>query len=109
AINSNDQIVDSSLACDNSIVRAALWDKGSIVDLNTVIPENLSLQLVAADNINDRGEIAGRGLPPGCDDLFACGHVFLLIPCDNATTCEGDTGGNTAATRSNAVVMTKRS
>src|SRR5262252_4972492 len=56
-------------------------ENGSIIDLNAGIPANSSLFLVEPDNINERGEIVGRGLPPGCDDVDACGHVFLLVPC----------------------------
>ena len=89
AINSNDQIVGESFNCDTNTLRAVLWDKRSIVDLNTLIPANSSLELFDATNINDRGEIAGRGLPAGCDDVHFCGHVFLLIPCDNDATCQG--------------------
>src|SRR5216117_549758 len=63
AISSHDQIVGASFACDGSVARAVLWDKESIVDLNTVIPENSSLQLVEARYVNNRGDIAGRGLP----------------------------------------------
>src|SRR5438477_460150 len=107
AISSHDQIVGASFVCDGSFARAVTWDKGSIVDLNSVIPENSNLQLVEARYINNQGEIAGRGLPHGCHDLDGCGHDFLLIPCDNTTTCESDTGATTAETRNNAVVMTK--
>jgi probable HAF family extracellular repeat protein len=89
AINSNDQIVGASFNCDTNTLRAVLWDKRSIVDLNTLIPANSSLELFDASQINDRGEIAGRALPPGCDDVHFCGHVFLLIPCDNDATCQG--------------------
>ena len=103
AINAQGQIVGSSYSCDD-IGRAVLWDKGSIVDLNAAIAGEPSLQLIEADNINDRGEIAGRGLPSGCDDLLACGHAYLLIPCDNITTCETERGataslGNVVVTR----------
>jgi probable HAF family extracellular repeat protein len=91
AINARGQIVGSSYSCDD-IGRAVLWDKGSIVDLNAAVAGEPSLQLIEADNINDRGEIAGRGLPSGCDDLLACGHAYLLIPCDSITTCEAETG-----------------
>ena len=55
------------------------------IDLNTVIPPNSGLQLVRALSINDRGEIAGLGVPPGVSpsDIVALGHAFLLIPVDD--------------------------
>jgi probable HAF family extracellular repeat protein len=92
ALNSRSQIVGKSISCDGSIERAVLWDKGSIVDLNAAIPPNSSLELREPDNINDRGEIAGRGLPVGCDDVDMCGHAFLLIPCASGQGCEGNDG-----------------
>jgi len=79
-----------------------LWADGKILDLTAAVTGTPSLQLVATDNINDRGEISGRGLPPGCDDLLACGQVYLLIPCNNASAWEGNTGPNT---RRNVPVM----
>jgi len=55
-----------------------------MIDLNIFLPPNSELQrLTDAYNINDRGEIVGLGVPPGCGDEFsACGHAFVLIPCD---------------------------
>jgi probable HAF family extracellular repeat protein len=98
AINSNDQIVGRSQSCDLNNSRDVLWDKDSIVDLSTLIDGNSSLQLIDVRYINDRGEIAGRGLPAGCDDLESCGHDFLLIPCDEAgAQCGANVGAQTPA------------
>jgi hypothetical protein len=51
----------------------------------SLIPANSSLELAAAFNINERGEILGSGVPPGSstDDasIGLVGHLFLLIPC----------------------------
>ena len=84
SINAKSQVVGISATCDFfTVQRAFLWDDGQIVDLNTLIPQNSSLDLLAGLNINDRGEILGVGVPPGAPpntDLF--GHLFLLIPCD---------------------------
>jgi probable HAF family extracellular repeat protein len=86
AINARGQVVGNSFspACDFSFLHAFLWENGSIIALNDVIPPDSALQLVAANDINDRGEIAGEGVPPGVDpsNVFTEGHAFLLIPCD---------------------------
>jgi probable HAF family extracellular repeat protein len=98
-VNAKGQIVGTSFArpglCfqpDPSITdqRAVLWENGSIVDLGSLIPKNSPLNPVTAVFINDRGEIAGIGVPPGVPvtDLETAGHVFLLIPC-----AEGESEG----------------
>jgi probable HAF family extracellular repeat protein len=73
AINSKEQIVGWSAPCDFSTQHGVIWDMGKIIELNVALGES---------DINDRGEIAGVGLPNGCDDFDACGHEFVLIPCD---------------------------
>jgi probable HAF family extracellular repeat protein len=91
AINSHSQVVGRSKPgpIDTSDQHAFLWENGGpMIDLNTLIPANSTLELFEGLNINDRGEIMGLGLPAGCDDVSQCGHVFLLIPCDSADSCE---------------------
>jgi probable HAF family extracellular repeat protein len=79
SINSRRQIVGNLL--DNVFgneIGGFLWeDGGPMVDLSTLIPPNPDLQLDHAFQINDRGEIAVRG-------VFSNGdiHSLVLIPCD---------------------------
>jgi probable HAF family extracellular repeat protein len=116
-INSQGQVVGRSKPTpDAPVQHAFLWENGGpMVDLNTLIPLNSPLLLEEGGLINDRGEIAGRGVPPGCDDVDACGHAFLLIPCENAASCENkvDVGAaiqlQTALVRKRASAITEPS
>jgi probable HAF family extracellular repeat protein len=83
ALNSAGQVVGSSIACDFSSSGSFLWENGSMVDLNSLIPPNSGLFLVETIAINDQGEIAGDADHPGCGISDAlCGHAYVLIPCD---------------------------
>jgi probable HAF family extracellular repeat protein len=87
AINSPGQVVGFVGPCNSNprYIEAFLWENGSIVDLNKLIPRDSRLHLVTADDINDRGEIDGTGVPPGVSPQksLSQGRGFLLIPCDN--------------------------
>ena len=84
SINSKGQVVGASrVSRVPSQISAFLWENGGpMIDLNTLVPANSSLHLGFAYCINERGEIAGLGVPPGVsvDDVETLGHAFLLIP-----------------------------
>jgi probable HAF family extracellular repeat protein len=102
AINSRGQVVGQSTSCVSGIVRSFLWENGSMVDLNALIPPNSNLFLDNTLAINDSGEIGGLAVPPDCanerDDI--CGHAYVLVPCDQARPneegCEESVEGTTA-------------
>lgn len=74
-INNHGQTVGFS---KGATIRAVVWQNGVPVDLNTLVPPG-SLTLVFANDINDRGEIAGEAFDPATGETPA----FLAIPNDN--------------------------
>jgi probable HAF family extracellular repeat protein len=77
SINSANQIVGQSFACNGSVSHAFLWEHDKMVDLNSLISHRSRLQLIVASNINERGEISGLGVLSNGDQ-----HAFLLVPCN---------------------------
>jgi probable HAF family extracellular repeat protein len=80
-INEKNQVVGQSLDADfNS--RAFIWENGKITDLNSLVPAG-SPFLIYANDINERGEIAGQACNP---DQCAAGvtFAFLAIPDQDA-------------------------
>ena len=60
-INVRERVVGTSISVCNSesaTFRAFLWEKGSMFDLNSLIPTGSPLLLQFVETINDRGEIA---------------------------------------------------
>jgi probable HAF family extracellular repeat protein len=117
AINSKEQVVGRSRigAVDSPFQHAFLSENGEpMIDLNTLIPANSNVELVEAQNINDRGEIAALGAPPGVAPFpeNPVGiHLFLLIPCgaDDGQGCEDSAQFAPAAPQHNVVPITKPS
>jgi probable HAF family extracellular repeat protein len=72
-INDKNQVVGQSIGDAGS--RAFLWEEGVLTDLNTVT-EDESPFLIFANDINERGEIAGQGCSPCAGETFA----VKLIP-----------------------------
>jgi len=84
AINNLGQIVGTEH--DISFLTPFLIENGVIVNLNTLLPAGSGWQLREARDINDRGEIVGRGTINGEE------HAFLLTPlvCSAAEDSDGD-------------------
>lgn len=109
-VNARGQIAGGSFNCNSAMGRAVLWEDGQIFDLNKLIPSGSNLLLVESNAINDHGEIAGNGFPPGCTD-FSCTHAYILIPCDRDHSepegCEGE--ATLASVQSSAVPVDQNS
>ncbi len=75
-----------------------------MIDLNTVIPGDSGLTLKETLAINDRGQIAGDAAPTGCLNYAACGHAYILIPCDDKHPgeCDDDSMMEVTAPQSSA-------
>ena len=71
-INDQAQVVGTSEVDDK--LRAFIWDKGKMVNLNQRIAPGSGWLLLVASRINNRGEILGRGYFRGAI------HAFLLQP-----------------------------
>lgn len=79
-LNDETQVVGISALSDCQTyndARPFLWEHGSLVDLNDLIPSNSPLRLVYVYQITQSGEIAGNGWDTSSNE-----HAFLLIPCD---------------------------
>ena len=62
SINDSGQAVGFSVDGATGNLRAFVWQKGELTDLNSLIPANSPLYLLMAQVINSRGEIIGLGL-----------------------------------------------
>jgi probable HAF family extracellular repeat protein len=117
-INSKRQVVGASAETCAFVTNqrhAFLWENDQMIDLNIFLPPSSELQrLTDAYNINDRGEIVGIGVPPGCGDEFSsCGHTFVLIPCDEnhpgVEGCDYDTVDAETAAQARPAQITESS
>jgi probable HAF family extracellular repeat protein len=102
SINLSGQVVGATSPCNGEFAHAFLWENGGpIIDLNTLVLHGSGLMVRDGDYINDRGEIAGRGVLPNGDV-----HAVLLIPCDEQhhgiEGCDYSLVDATAATQSPA-------
>ena len=78
-INERGQAVGQSIdASGNS--RAVAWQDGQPIDLNALIPADSPLYLTLANDINDRGEIAGQACVAADGVCGAETPAILLIP-----------------------------
>jgi probable HAF family extracellular repeat protein len=77
SINAQGQVVGVSFDGPNDL-HGFLWEKtGPVADLNTLVPPGSSVTIINAFQINDRGEIAAKGVLSTGEE-----RVVLLIPCD---------------------------
>ena len=95
-INNKSQVVGGFVS------RAFIWQDGVITDLNTLVPGPpfSPLYLLAAEDINDDGEIVGLGLA-----ITGEQHAFLAIPCDAAHAAVEECQGKSGATATNAATQ----
>ena len=107
SINSHGQIVGGTFIFGGPDLRGWLWENGGpLVDLEKLVLPGSGLTVIAGNLINDRGEIAGRGMLPNGHT-----HAILLIPCDenhpDVEGCDYDTVDPQTAAELNPAPITQ--
>jgi probable HAF family extracellular repeat protein len=87
SINDAGTVVGASLDASFNL-RAFLWEKGVMTDLNTLIAGDSPLYLLTGCSINSRGEITGLGLTSTGEI-----HTYLASPTDGVATSERTSAG----------------
>lgn len=96
AINSRGVVIGNSTSCGATYPYFAanhvvMWGRGKVIDVNKLVERGAPLRIAlvgppsyaGSGVFNDRGEIAGVGLPPGVPPWNAKKYrTFLLIPDD---------------------------
>jgi len=78
-INNQGQVVGSDRDSNFNFVRAFIWQDGVMTDLNTLFPANSNLYATMANQINDRGQIAGMATVLSGPHTGET-HAFLATP-----------------------------
>lgn len=73
-INNSGQVVGTSTIAAGDFYHAFLFGDGSMLDLNSLVSQGSGWELINAQDINDLGQIVGRGKINGQS------HAFLLSP-----------------------------
>ncbi|HKF49149.1 MAG TPA: hypothetical protein VKB38_17455 [Terracidiphilus sp.] len=89
-INNRGQVVGSTFK-SGSWSHGFIGQDGVVTDLNTLIPEDSNLCIVAASNINERGQVSGMATVVSGPDMGKV-HAILLTPSHESI------GGSMAAT-----------
>ncbi|HEV2212608.1 MAG TPA: hypothetical protein VGS99_04605, partial [Gammaproteobacteria bacterium] len=77
-INNRGEIVGLSFGAGFSHPQAVIWIHGQIFNLNSMVSNGSTMNLIDAQEINDRGEITGQGV-----DTSGNTPAFLLVPDDD--------------------------
>ena len=79
SINASGHVVGESTNVASQVMHAFLYRDGSMINLNTLLPAGSGWELKAANDINDAGQIVGRGLFNGQE------RAFLMMPAPTPT------------------------
>ena len=77
-INNRGQVVGSTFN-SHGWSRGFIWQDNVMTDLNTLIPKDSNLFIIAASNINERGQISGMATVLTGPDASKI-HAILLTP-----------------------------
>lgn len=78
-VNNRGQVVGSTFDSTWSWDHGFIWQDGVMTDLNSLIPKESNLFIIAASNINDRGQISGMATVMSGPDKGKV-HAILLTP-----------------------------
>lgn len=78
-INNRGQVVGSTFNSKGDWSRGFIWQNNVMTDLNTLIPEESNLYIIAASNINERGQVSGMASVLTGPDTGKI-HAILLTP-----------------------------
>lgn len=85
-INEQGQIVGISCTAGLASCRAFLWERGVMMDLNELLPDDYADHLFTANDINNRGEITGYTVKAGTGESLA----FLALPTEKRAHRDAD-------------------